>query len=99
MGILTIARQKKGWRDLLRAYCVEVDGEDVGKVRRGETFRVDLPAGSHSVRLKIDWCSSQTIEVDGEADTLLHCAPGGTALTALPDIMVFTDHYITLVRG
>ena len=98
MGTLTITRHKAGWRDLLRAYAIEIDGEKVGKIKRGHSFETELSPGEHSVCLKIDWCSSQTLQVSGDEDTQLHCAPGGTALTALPDIVIDTDHYITLVR-
>ena len=96
MGTLTIARQKGGWRDRWRAYTIEINGHPVGKVKMGETTMVTLEPGMHDVRLTIDWCSSRTLTVSGDENRVLHCAPGGGAISALSDIVLDTEHYIAL---
>jgi hypothetical protein len=43
---------------------VEVDGVDIGEIRRGETRVFPLSPGRHEVHLEIDWCRSPAISVD-----------------------------------
>ena len=98
MGSVSIHRDRRGWRDLLRAYKVEIDGTVVGKIRRGETMRHDLSPGRHVVRLKIDWCASREVALDGAADERLICGPGGGPFAALANVVAWPDEYIILCR-
>ncbi|MBL7255892.1 hypothetical protein [Paractinoplanes lichenicola] len=46
-----------------------VDGRPVARLRRGATARVEVPAGLHVVRARMDWLRSRPLEVtvsDGE---------------------------------
>ena len=42
----------------LRRYEVYVDGKRVGRLRRGELVNIPVAVGSHSVQVRISWCSS-----------------------------------------
>ncbi|MFD6420687.1 hypothetical protein [Streptomyces sp. NPDC060198] len=48
----------------LRRYHVYVDGKRVGSVRPGEVCSVPTPAGTHTVQVKISWCSSPVLSVE-----------------------------------
>jgi hypothetical protein len=49
--------------DLLRAYVVEIDGEDVGTVRDGETLQLQVATGPHTARVRVDWLGSPPVNV------------------------------------
>ena len=54
-------RRGKGWVDLLRSYEIVIDGEVVATVRAGQTVTVPVVTGSHTLRVRIDWCGSEEI--------------------------------------
>lgn len=99
MGSVTVERKRAFWRDLFRSYTVTIDGREVGKLKSAETETFPLEPGLHDVRMKIDWCGSPTVTVDGAADSRLVCDSNGTALTVLPAILFRTGEYISLRRA
>jgi hypothetical protein len=52
-----------GFTDRARAYKILVDGELAGEIRANETRTLSLAEGEHEVQLKIDWCTSKTLQV------------------------------------
>lgn len=48
----------------LRTFEVLIDGVLVGTIRNGETKEFPVSVGRHSVRVRVDWCSSQEVFVD-----------------------------------
>ena len=98
MGSVTVERRKAVWRDRARAYSVIIGGRNVGKLASGEKATFKLIPGPHEVRMKIDWCGSPTVTVDGRADTHLVCDAGGTSLKGLIDILFRPGQYISLSR-
>jgi hypothetical protein len=53
-----------GGQDRLRRYDVLVDGDRVGKLRRGESAVFAVRPGRHRFQLKIDRSGSPEVEVD-----------------------------------
>ncbi len=96
MGSVIIERRKAVWRDRVRAYYVLIDGERAGKIASSETARFELSPGAHLVQLKIDWCGSPALTVDGGQDTRLTCDAGGAAARSLVDILFRRNQYISL---
>ncbi len=47
----------------MRSYHVLVDGEEVARIRRGQTQVVAIQPGSHEIQLTIDWARSPSVEV------------------------------------
>lgn len=74
-GFLRITRPANAWRDFARKFIVEVDGGEVGRLRRGGDLRLELPAGIHTVRGVFGSASSPAIRVP--------LASGGTTLVKL----------------
>ncbi|MEO0872327.1 MAG: hypothetical protein AAFY19_10315 [Pseudomonadota bacterium] len=99
MGAVTIKRVSGFYRDLLRAYTIEINDTKVGTISRGESHEFDLPPGQHEVRLIIDWCSSPAMTVDGDRNTRLVCKPGSHALLGRFDLFFRQGKYISLERG
>lgn len=59
----------------MRAYAIVIDGQERGRVQAAKTEVVSVAAGTHVVRMKIDWCHSPDLEVvvpDG-GDVHLSC--------------------------
>ena len=97
----TIWISRTGIQNLLRAYTIILDDQNVGKVRRGETVDVDVSVGQHTVRVAIDrlW-TSPTIDLqlaDGEVAELL-VRPEGSVPVGPANIISRRNDYIGLER-
>lgn len=57
-------RRTVNWADLLRAYRIVVDGQEVARVSAGMSVDIPVTSGTHSIVVKIDWCSSPTLNFD-----------------------------------
>jgi hypothetical protein len=98
-AIIRINRQAAYWRDTLRAYKVVVDGEEVGRIRDGETLDFVVPPGSHRLRLKIDWTGSKELTFlvrHGEIRSFSSSPFQGLAIVTLLRSIFQHDRYITL---
>lgn len=60
MGRIVITR-KNEWNNRLREIGVYVDGKKLGTVSNGETKTFTVPAGTHQLMAKIDWCRSREL--------------------------------------
>jgi hypothetical protein len=97
-GMLTISRASGLARDAFRGYRILVDGSEVGKIKRGATATLELPAGRHVVQLELDGLTSHALPVlirDGQT-VQLHCAPGGKASDAIREMTIQPGEYISL---
>jgi hypothetical protein len=80
---LQIRRDDRKSRDRFRAYRVLLDGQQVAKLRIGESKQLRIAPGRHSLRLAIDWSGSHEIEILLKPDerAAFVCGPAGNALT------------------
>ena len=60
---VTIQRGK-GYVDRLRSYDVTIDEKIVSTVRAGQAVTVPVAAGSHTLKLRIDWCGSDELRFE-----------------------------------
>jgi hypothetical protein len=97
MGTLVLRRPAARWRDRLRAYRIEVDGETCVDLRQGESRVLELPPGPHRVRARIDWTGSPEVEVEVVAGATLECRvePAGPAIAVLWQIFG-RDQYLRM---
>lgn len=81
-GRLRVSRDSAKWRDKWRAYTVLIDGNAVGKVKRGASVSMPLAPGPHVALLRINWCSSPElpIEIPNGAELHLECGPARSEL-------------------
>lgn len=71
VGTLRIERARDG-AAIFRRMKIEVDGRTAARVGRGKSVTVDLEPGEHSVRARMDWQTSPTLQVRvGESSTVL----------------------------
>jgi hypothetical protein len=54
-------KRKKNAVDSSRAYEIILDGENVGIIFSTQTISVPVEPGHHSLKMNIDWCSSEEI--------------------------------------
>ncbi len=60
--------------DRIRDYTVILDGVKVGHIKSGKTITLDASQDEHELHLKIDWCTSNSITIQGDvAELHLHC--------------------------
>lgn len=50
-GTVTLTRVQDGFQDFLRSYTVLIDEVPAGRIRRGQTLHLNVPAGTHQMRL------------------------------------------------
>ena len=67
MGTLIIKR-KAELANRFRDYKVYINGQKAGTIANGNTEEYALPPGAHTVYCKIDWCTSNAVEVSGDTD-------------------------------
>lgn len=84
-GQLVINRPAGHYRDAIRAYLIEVDGEERGALAPGDSLVIEVPAGSRTIQANIDWTGSPRLTVDVRAGARITMVvePGGSAFTAL----------------
>ena len=72
------------YRDTIRSYHVEIDGERVGVVKNDNRTVFELPPGQHSVKLRLMWISSpvQLVDLPEGQEVHLLCGPNGGLLQA-----------------
>ncbi len=98
---LSIFRQDVGMRDSSRAYTVIVDEIKVGQLWNSDSFGLDLTPGQHTLRLKLDWTGSPTLEfrVTAGQRVAFACAAGSAVLAPIDLLRSFLkkrDRWITL---
>jgi hypothetical protein len=89
---ILVDRPRGGSRNLLRRYNIRIDGELVGKIRRGSQLAVEVTPGSHHVRASIDWAGSPRVDVNAIDGTDVH-------LTVSPAGNPFQGWYQTTKHG
>src|SRR5262245_36364196 len=99
---ITVQRGKS-YADGWRAYKVAVDGVIVASVRQGQSVTVPVSAGSHTLRLRIDWCGSEEHRFEARAGERLtfECGSsltGWRLLLALVYVLFHTQRYLWLRR-
>ena len=57
--------------DAVRPYRILANGSEIGKVVRGSTLEVSVPAGQTIVEAKIDWCSSRPLNLDARPNAAI----------------------------
>lgn len=87
---IQVSRAAAPWRDRGRAYKIVLDDRVVGDVRDGQEFRLTLPAGTHTVRIKIDWSGSAPLpfSVSPGETAMFACEPAGGAASSLRDLLL-----------
>lgn len=98
---IVISRKRGGSRDWFRSYAVMVDGNLVGKVKRGQRVELPVSHGRHELFLKIDWCTSRSITFGVQPGAVIEffCEPGGPAFAGMLDWLGNTGQYIMLTRA
>ena len=92
-SVIRIKRARSPWRDRLRSYKVVVDDEHFGSVRNGRTKDFAVAPGPHTVRLKVDWMGSLTVEigVGPGATVVLAASAHESGKSAVSDLMSSID--------
>jgi hypothetical protein len=83
---IVISRPSGKYRDAMRRYRIEMDGERVGDIGPGEELAIPASAGTHTVQARIDWSGSPLIEVvvTDQRTPRLVVRPAGSAAGVVP---------------
>ena len=97
-GRIVVSRAT-GYRDAMRKYRIEVDGEPVGELGPGEEIIIPSTDGPHLVRGRIDWTGSPEVEVMVSTDhspSLVVSAHGSLLKAILQVRIVGRNRYLQL---
>ncbi len=61
---IVVSRSLARYPDLFRRYRITVDGDERATLKRGEQVKIQVEAGRHVVRARIDWAGSPDFDVD-----------------------------------
>jgi hypothetical protein len=67
MVTITVHRDR-GWADKLRKYQILLDGVEIGRLAEGNMLVHQVGEGRHVVEAKVDWCGSQPLSFEANAD-------------------------------
>ena len=101
MSTLRIRRADE-FADYFRAYSILLDGTKLGNLKHGETLEFSIAPGQHQLRMKIDWCGSNTVQfiASSDGDLLTFRArsnlKGLASLKALYYVIFKPDEWIVL---
>ncbi len=95
MPILRFQRPTQ-FTDWLRAYRLFIDGVCVGEINAGSEVEFEVSAGIHEIIARIDWCSSNRLEV-AIPERSLRSLEVGSNLSNWR--LLFGFLYITLLRS
>ncbi len=97
-GQLTF-RRGVTWQDFVRSYTLIVDGEEIGKLRRGTSLSVAVNQGRHTCQARISWTGSKELDVlvppGTEVKILISPPPKSRGVTKL-DRAMSADEYLVL---
>jgi hypothetical protein len=99
MSRIEIKRETR-FKDAVRAYQIELDGEVIGKINNGESIGFDIQPGRHQLRMKIDWCSSPAVDFEIQIGQVLkfECGNNAPAWLELIYISFLRKKYLRLRR-
>ena len=63
MASLTIVRSSE-YANRIRKIDILLDDKKIGDISNGESKTFDIPGGQHSLKAKVDWCSSNLVNFD-----------------------------------
>ena len=63
MGKLIITRRKE-WQNRARNFSIFIDNEKRDYITNGEIKELEIEPGKHNLLFKVDWCSSQKMEIE-----------------------------------
>lgn len=98
--MLTIERLKS-LHDCRRKFKVYIDDKMKATIKNGDIYTIELTEGEHTIKLKVDWCSScelKFIYKEGD-DIAFDCYPilrGSYKLFSIRNITINRHAYITL---
>jgi len=63
-----ILNRKSEWMNRARTFQVYIDGNQAGRIKNDSGEEFTVAPGKHVVQCKIDWCSSQPVNIDLRQD-------------------------------
>lgn len=96
MPKLSIQRTSE-FENRARKINIEINGELVCKIKNGEHISLDIPSGKHSIQAKIDWCTSNRLELDVEDTSHLKIVLSSGDGPGLFRFLFKTNEYLKLV--
>ena len=61
MSSKIVVKRDRGFADFARKYKIVLNGEEVGSIKNGGLFELELLPGIYTMKLKVDWCGSHPL--------------------------------------
>lgn len=66
VGEIILSRDS-GWTDRIRKYRILIDGQQAAEIANGQTIRLEVAPGPHTLQARIDWARSGVVSFNGES--------------------------------
>ena len=76
MATIKIQRTKEH-NNRLRDFIILIDGQEIGKLANGEIKDFEIVPGHHTIKAKIDWCSSPELSIITDDNETKNLKVGG----------------------
>jgi hypothetical protein len=96
-AVVRIRREASPWKDRLRKYKVLIDGAVVARLRNGEESEFSVPAGRHSIEVRIDWTGSDVVDFTADNGEIVEFLCGATSVLAVHKAFQ-SSGYVGLMR-
>lgn len=81
----------------LRSIEILLNNNNIGEMKDGESKEFEIAPGSYTLKAKIDWCSSNLINLNIKNDDIIrYNLSGRNPFLALFYILFGKDHYLEL---
>lgn len=96
-----IVKRKREWMNWVRDFSIVLDDKKVGSVSNGDAEEFQLTEGDHRLKVKMDWCGSETHSFSISANqtyTVKICTYKYSQLILLAEIALLVTHIIVQRR-
>ena len=86
------------FKNRARKINIKLDNESIAKIKNGEKLELDIPVGTHTLQAKIDWCSSNLLELEmDDSSTIVVVLSSGDG-SSLMNSLFKTKEYLKLTK-
>jgi hypothetical protein len=95
MAKIIITRTSE-YKNKARKIKIELNGEVVGKIKDGQTIEFPVSHGMYVIKATIDWCSSNSVDVNLKRNSTIYLLLGSGSSSDLIGIILNPKNYLSL---
>lgn len=96
-----IVQRDTEWANKARPVSIIMDGQRLGRIEDRQTIAFEIPEGEHEFSMKMDWCTSNKIQLNLEKEDMVHLRVEGFVFSkyffpvAMIILLIYIGVYLT----